>query len=308
MIPLCSSRSITASLPITTIVLVTILTFSSMPTPASSQYNACKTSCGGIPVHYPFGTGPGCGSPQFQPYVTCDPQQGLTFTTHSGTYPIQSVDYANQILYIRDPSMSSCACTSPSSGFGLDWDAPFTFLDGSVFALLGCSPAITSPDYYTNSSGGNGPLCDTSSSVCSLLYSCPAVGQQLAAPAPTCCVYAPVSLGPSFDIDLKKLQCGGYAGIYSFGGQESDPRQWKFGIAVKYKFSVDNVFPRACANCEKSNGACGYTAGELGAFTCNCPNGLNTSSDCFFMASYHSGVEERSSTTPRLGLAMGKYL
>ncbi|KAA8533040.1 hypothetical protein F0562_032843 [Nyssa sinensis] len=184
--------------------------------------------------------------------------------------------------------MSTCSCTQPSKGFSLDWDAPFSFHDNNIFALLDCSTA-SSPIY--KSGGGNTttvPLCDTEGApICSLLYSCQAISR-LNIPISTCCVYTPVDLGPAFEMDLQKLQCSSYAGLYSFNGQESDPETWKYGVALKYKFNFNNDYPPTCANCERSNGACGY-GGFYNSFVCNCPSGLNTSTDCFFSASWNNG-------------------
>ncbi|KAG1347557.1 LEAF RUST 10 DISEASE-RESISTANCE LOCUS RECEPTOR-LIKE PROTEIN KINASE-like 1.5 [Cocos nucifera] len=274
----------TLNLP-TTFLLLTTIFLLLHTTPSSSDF-ACKSSCGSLAVHYPFGTGAGCGSPAFQPHVTCDSyQQTLTLTTHTGSYPIQAIDYTNQVLYITDPSMSTCSSTNTSDGFSLDWNAPFTFLDGNIFALLDCSTS-SSPLYSSNTT--DVPLCDTSNApICSLLYSCPAISL-LNAPISTCCIYAPVSLGPSFEMDLNKLQCSSYSGIYSFNGAETNPSGWKFGIALKYRFSVDDGYPSACADCEKSNGVCGYT-GQYNSFTCYCANGMNSSTNCYFASASWNG-------------------
>ncbi|GMP94192.1 hypothetical protein CsSME_00043732 [Camellia sinensis var. sinensis] len=105
----------------------------------------CQRTYGKQPIKYPFGTGPGCGDPRFQTHITCSQDQ-LTFSTHTGCYPVTSIDYTNQVLYITDPSMSTCSCSQPSKGFGLDWDAPFSFHDDNTFALLDCS-TTSSPIY-----------------------------------------------------------------------------------------------------------------------------------------------------------------
>ncbi|KAL6983561.1 hypothetical protein U1Q18_016945 [Sarracenia purpurea var. burkii] len=261
-----------------------------LPRLISSQ--TCRRTCGNQPINYPFGTGPGCGDPRFQTSVTCNQNQNqLIFSTHSGCYPITSIDYKNQVLYITDPSMSTCSSTHPSNGFSLDWDAPFTFHDGDLFALLDCSPT-SSPLYAGNKPSAfaaAGPLCDTSSAaVCSLLYSCEAVSR-LGTPVATCCVYTPVDLGPAFEMDLKKLQCSSYAGIYGFDGKNGDPEKWQYGVALKYKFSFGDDYPTVCEECEKSNGACGYSE-AYNSFVCNCPNGMNTTTDCFYPASWSYGL------------------
>lgn len=112
----------------------------------SSQ--TCQNYCGKIPIKYPFGTGPGCGDLHFQPYVTCNDQQQLTFTTHTGCYTITSIVYNHQIIYITDLSMSTCAWKRTSKGFSLDWNVPFSFNDATMFALLDCSMS-SSPIYMS---------------------------------------------------------------------------------------------------------------------------------------------------------------
>lgn len=246
---------------------------------------ACQKTCGSVPIKYPFGTGPGCGDPRFQSYVTCNQQQ-LTFSTHTGCYPITSIDYSSQVLYITDPSMSTCSCSQPSNGFSLDWNAPFSFHDDTVFALLDCSTS-SSPIYKSIGANNSNtfPLCDSQGAdICSFLCSCQAISR-LNIPVSTCCVYTPVDLGPSFEMDLQKLQCSAYSGLYGFNGQESNPNAWKYGVALRYKFNFNNDYPTMCANCEKSNGVCGYN-GPYNSYTCNCPGGFNTSTDCYFGASW----------------------
>ncbi|KAL8518853.1 hypothetical protein ACS0TY_009988 [Phlomoides rotata] len=251
-----------------------------LPSLISSQ--TCQKTCGTLPIKYPFGTGPGCGDPRFQPYVTCTDQK-LTLSTHTGCYTITSIDYNSQVIYISDPTMSTCSCTQPSKGFGLDWNAPFSFHDNTVFALLDCS-TTSSPIYRGGDDGSNStfPMCDSQGgSICSLLYSCEAISR-LSLPISTCCVYTPVDLGPSFEMDLQKLHCTSYSALYGFNGQESNPELWKYGIALKYKFNFNNDYPSLCATCEKSNGVCGFNSNSYKSFTCNCLDGLNRTTDCFY--------------------------
>ncbi|KAK9750862.1 hypothetical protein RND81_02G227700 [Saponaria officinalis] len=249
----------------------------------------CQRFCGDIQLRYPFGGGPGCGDPRFTKYISCNDRM-LTFTTHTGSYPVTNIDYTNKIIYVSDPSMSTCFCTQPSKGFSLDWDAPFTFQDGTVFALLDCS--LDSSPIYKGAINGNTsdvPQCDNAgTTLCSSLYSCQPISQ-LNVPISTCCVYAPVDLGPAFQMDLQKLQCKAYTAVYSFESQETNPEAWKFGAALKYKFNVNNDYPIYCSNCEKSNGVCAYS-GTYNNFVCNCPSGVNTTTDCYFQNTWSSGV------------------
>lgn len=255
------------------------------PSFISSQ--TCQKTCGTQPIKYPFGTGLGCGDPHFQTYVNCNNDQ-LTFITKTGCYPITSIDYDNQVIYITDPSMSTCSCTQQSKGFSLDWNAPFSFHDDTVFALLDCSIS-SSPIYKSINSEKNSslPLCDyQGTSVCDHLSSCQAISR-LDIPISTCCVYTPVDLGPSFDMNLEKLQCNSYSGLYGFSGQENNPENWKYGVALKYKFNFNNKYPTMCDQCEKSSGVCGYS-GPSNLFSCNCPTGFNTTIECFNGQSWSS--------------------
>ncbi|XP_052173518.1 wall-associated receptor kinase 3 [Diospyros lotus] len=264
--------------------MAAIFTISLILVPYCVSSQTCRKTCGKQPLQYPFGSAAGCGDPRFQKYITCSQDQ-LTLSTHSGCYPVTSIDYPNQVLYITDPSMSTCSCTNPSKGFGLDWDAPFSFADSTIFALLGCS--ATSSVY--SSGGSAAPRCDpTGAPVCNLLNSCQAVSL-VETPVSSCCVYTPVDLGPAFEMDLQKLQCSSYAGIYGFDGKNDDPRTWNYGLALKYKFNFNNDYPGMCASCERSNGVCGYS-GNDNSFLCNCPSGLNMTTECFFAASWSNSL------------------
>ncbi|KAG9155195.1 hypothetical protein Leryth_020455 [Lithospermum erythrorhizon] len=272
----------------TTHLLQTIIFFFYLPSLISSQ--TCKNTCGTIPIKYPFGTGSGCGDPRFQPYVYCENGQ-LNFKTHTGCYQVTSIDYNKNVMYISDTSMSTCACWQPSKGFSLDWNAPFSFQDDTIFALLDCS--VDSSPIYKSSGGENNssfPMCDNQGAeICSLLYSCQAVSR-IDLPVSTCCVYAPVDLGPSFDMDLQKLKCTSYSSIHGFNGQFPNPQGWNYGISLKYKFNFNNDYPIVCDNCEKSHGVCGYN-GPYNAFSCNCPTGVNTTTDCYLGPVWNNSIQ-----------------
>lgn len=260
--------------------IISMIIMMNHPTIVSSL--ACQKICGSQVIEYPFGTGPGCGDPRFQPHVTCNAQQQvLTFATHTGCYPVTSVDYQTQVIYISDPSLSTCSCTRTSPGFGLDSDAPFSFHDDTTVALLGC----------TGGANSSTPECDAlAAPICEILTSCQqpitaskANGLQLSG---GCCVYAPVDLGPAFEMDLPELGCTGYSAMYG-GGEAAAGGGWKYGIALKYKFNYRNDYPDLCDACEKSNGVCGYSV-PYKSFLCNCPGGFNTSSHCF-LSSWSNG-------------------
>ncbi|XP_054807732.1 wall-associated receptor kinase-like 20 [Prosopis cineraria] len=259
------------------------LLFLSSPTIATGGAVSCRDTCGSTPVKYPFGTGPGCGSPLFHPYITCAPNttggDQLYLTTQSGSYPITSISYTTSTLTIAPPCMSTCTFmqTSPTN-FGLDWTTPFQ-IGSSTFILLSCEPPTSSLTVKST------PICDLSyDHLCAALYSCPSVvslGLPLFGPTNTCCVYSPANLDDKGELNLRSLKCQAYSSVMSLGDNPTDPTRWEYGVAVKYSYgNLDNsVVSSKCNSCEMSGGICGY--GLPGnSFVCVCKGGFNTSLDC----------------------------
>ncbi|XP_052196992.1 wall-associated receptor kinase-like 20 [Diospyros lotus] len=247
-----------------------------------AQEPLCLTKCGPLDIKYPLGTGHGCGSPRFHPYITCASSYDggrLLLTTHTGSYPITSISYATSTLIITPPSMSNCTAMLPStSNLGLDWAGPFQ-LGPSTFILLSCPPPTSALAVK------GAAICDPSTLyLCASIYTCPAVvglGLPLFPPTNTCCVYAPANLNPKGELDLAGLKCAGYASVVDLGDVPTDPERWKYGVELKYTEGGKdgyNISPN-CLGCEMSNGVCGY-APPSNSFLCVC-RGYNTSTDCY---------------------------
>ncbi|PIN12916.1 hypothetical protein CDL12_14464 [Handroanthus impetiginosus] len=237
---------------------------------------ACKTHCGSLEIKYPLGTGHGCGSPRFHPYVACSSDGNhFLLTTHTGIYPITSISYSTSVITIAPPCMSNCTFMLPSpTNFGLDWPSPFQ-IGPSTFILLACSAAAVD---------GN-PICDPSSIyLCPSIYNCPGVVSLGLPPFPstnTCCVYSPANLDSDDELDLRQLKCAGYSSVLELGEVPADAQQWRFGVALKYTLGgLDgyNIAP-SCHGCEMSGGVCGY-APPANSFVCVCESG-NTTTDCY---------------------------
>ncbi|XP_038724538.1 uncharacterized protein LOC120016029 isoform X2 [Tripterygium wilfordii] len=245
----------------------------------------CHNTCGTIPVRFPFGTGFGCGHPDFARYMRCNSAEILEFSTATGIYTISSIDYPSSTVVVTDPLMSTCSSMQNSGSFGLDRASPFTLTNDNIFVLLGCS--TTSPLFDRNQD-----LCDTGSGsrVCRGLYSCKGVtgiGLQQNAPISTCCVYeSPIQLGTGYTLDVPKLQCSSYTSVYGFGGDRGDPMTWKFGISLSYN---DSYYTDECKDCEATGGMCGF-AGLDGSFACICRTGVNTTNNCYGYASSGTGM------------------
>ncbi|XP_027367124.1 wall-associated receptor kinase-like 20 [Abrus precatorius] len=259
------------SLPTLTIFTLLFFIFIFPSTPTSPI--ACHDTCGSIQVKYPFGTGPGCGSPLFSPYITCTSNQ-LILKTHTGSYPITSISYTTSTLTLTPPNMSTCTNMQTSPNFGLDWTSPFQ-IGSSTFILFSCQPSsiLTSP------------ICDPSFDyLCASIYTCPSVvtlGMPLFPPTNTCCVYSPANLDDKGELDLKEMKCGGYASVVSLGDNPTDPTHWVYGVALKYSYGVldNNYVTTKCSGCESSGGVCGFAPPGNG-FVCVCKGGYNTSLDC----------------------------
>lgn len=244
-----------------------------------SQNPICRTNCGTLEIKYPFGTGTGCGSPRFHPFVTCSADGNhLLLTTHTGSYPITTINYLSSTLTISPPYMSNCTTMQSSQNLGLDWASPFQ-LGPSTFILLSC----TTPNSLLTMK--NKHICDPSSIyLCALIYRCPAVvdlGLPLAPPTNSCCVYSPANLDSGDELNLLELKCAGYTSVVSLGDIPPDPVQWEYGVVLKYTLGgLDsyNIAP-SCPSCELSGGVCGYTP-PRNSFVCVCGNGVNTSTDC----------------------------
>ncbi|KAF8020139.1 hypothetical protein BT93_G0748 [Corymbia citriodora subsp. variegata] len=249
--------------------------------PAESPDPACRNTCGSLAVKYPFGTGSGCGSPRFHPYVTCvhvEDHDDLVLATHTGSYPVTSISYTGSTLIISPPNMSTCTSMKPSPNLGLDWSGPFE-LGSSTFVLLHCEPPTASLTINDSS------ICDLSSSnLCASVYACPAVlnlGLPLFSPTNTCCVYSPANFDSKGELDLQALKCGGYAPVMSLGDDPTDPTGWEYGVELKYTQGAldSNHMDTKCPTCENSGGVCGYEPASL-AFVCVCAGGYNTTTDC----------------------------
>lgn len=277
-----------------------LLMLSSTPSSSSSLSSpVCRDTCGSVQVKYPFGTGPGCGSPVFNQYITCTSSDQLILKTHTGSYPITSISYTTTTIILTPPHMSTCTTMQPlypssSNNFGLDLTSPFQ-IGSSTFILLSCThphPIITPQ------------ICDPSFDyLCASIYSCPAVihlGLPLfPPPTNTCCVYSPANLDGEGELDLLEIGCGAYTSVVSLGDNPTDPTHWVYGVALKYSHgAIDNNFVSTkCSSCESSGGVCGFAPPGNG-FVCVCKSGFNTSLDCSGTYNQNQGYLWDNSVSP----------
>ncbi|KAB1998287.1 hypothetical protein ES319_D12G078900v1 [Gossypium barbadense] len=256
------------------LIAVTVTPLLSSAAPATP----CQSNCGSLQIKYPFGTGYGCGSPRFEPYITCKSNQ-LLLTTHTGSYLITAISYKDSTLTITPSAMSTCNSMQQSPNLGLDWASPFQ-LGPSIFLLLSCTPPTSSLTIKGS------PVCDPSSThLCATIYTCPAVVNlrlPLFPPTNTCCVYSPANFNSKGELDLREMKCKGYASIGSFQDSPTDPSKWMYGVTLKYTNGGfdDYYMNNKCNTCEDSGGICGYSP-PTNSFLCICNSGFNATTDCY---------------------------
>ncbi|XP_008438983.3 uncharacterized protein LOC103483914 [Cucumis melo] len=238
--------------------------------PSLTFASPCRTSCGNIPIKYPFGIDDGCGAPQFRRMFNCS--NDLFFLTPSGSYKVQSIDYDEQSMVIYDPAMSTCSILQPHHDFTMT-DIQSIIIPPSpdtVFALLNCS--IDSPilNHYKY-------LCfNFSGHSCDELYgSCNAfrVFHLLTnSTSPPCCFtgYDTVKM-----MSMNILDCTHYTTVLNTENLKGvGALDWEYGM--KLSFSVANL---GCDRCSKSGGNCGFDT-ETEGLLCLCSVSSNHTRDC----------------------------
>ncbi|XP_050219120.1 uncharacterized protein LOC126669642 [Mercurialis annua] len=246
---------------------------------------SCRASCGTINIHYPFGVDDGCGAPQFRGMFNCT-SNDLFFTTPSGSYKVQRIDYEKKTMEIYDPAMSTCSILQPHHDFVMTEVQSFIIppTSDTVFALLNCS--IDSPvlNHYKN-------LCfDFSGHSCDELYgSCNAfrVFHLLTNSSPPCCFtgYDTVKY-----MSMNILDCTHYTTVVNTDNLKGvGPLDWVYGIKLSF-----NMPETGCERCSQSGGTCGYDT-ETEGMLCLCSASSNSTRECA-SGSITAGIESNHLT------------
>ncbi|CAI9109123.1 OLC1v1008880C1 [Oldenlandia corymbosa var. corymbosa] len=211
---------------------------------------SCRSSCNGIPIKYPFGIDDGGG-------------ETLFFTTPSGNYKVQSIDYSAKTMNIYDPGMSTCSILQPHHDFIMT-DLQAAIIPPSsdtIFVLVNCSVDSPVLNHYKSLCFDNfaGHSCDE-------LYT--------SSPPPCCFTGYDTVRYMSMNI----LDCTHYTSVYNTeDGQLKgvDPQDWTYGMKLSYGTPPET----GCGRCEKSGGVCGFDV-ETQGMTCICNMALNATRDC----------------------------
>ncbi|AAC17619.1 putative wall-associated receptor kinase, galacturonan-binding domain-containing protein [Arabidopsis thaliana] len=252
--------------------LMTILLQSST---TSSQSNLCRSSCGNIPINYPFSIDDGCGSPYYRHMLICsDNDTKLELRTPSGKYPVKSISYSDPHLLVSDPFMWNCQDRDnfrPTRSFSIDSSTHFTVSPQNDYLFFNCNTdkVIVEPKplFCERFPDRCDSSCDSSSYLCRHLPECgSALGSRV-----SCCSYYPKA---TQSLRLMLQDCATYTSVYwrSTGVENAPYDQFpEYGIRVDYEFPV-TMKCLLCQETTKGGGVCGFNT-RTRDFLCLCKQG-----------------------------------
>ncbi|XP_010057906.2 uncharacterized protein LOC104445690 [Eucalyptus grandis] len=253
-----------------------LLVFFIILAPAQS-ISHCRTSCGAIPIHYPFGIDDGCGSPYYRHLLVCSDTGNLELRTPSGRYPVRNISYTDPHILLIDPFMWNCLDRDnfrPTRAFSLDTSTHLSLSPQNDYLFFNCSEedVIIEPkpmfcERYPDRCDSS---CDSSSYLCRHLPQCPS-----ALRSSSCCSYYPKA---TESLRLMLRYCASYTSVYwrNIGAGPYDQIA-EYGIRVDFDIPVTT----RCLTCQdnlKSGGTCGFDT-QTESFLCIC-EGRNGTASC----------------------------
>ncbi|PSS10380.1 Leaf rust 10 disease-resistance locus receptor-like protein kinase [Actinidia chinensis var. chinensis] len=267
-----SSSSSSSSL----FILLIPLTISHL-TLTSAQSSICRTSCGEIPINYPFGIDDGCGNPYYRHLLACLSGH-LELRTPSGRFPVRSISYSDPHILISDPFMWNCLDGNnfrPTRPFSLDTSTPFSLSSQNDYLFFNCSPnhVIMKPKsmFCERFPDKCDSSCDTASYLCRQLPECASsLGSS------SCCSYYPKA---TESLRLMLKYCASYASVYWRNTGDTPPYDQvpEYGIRVDFEIPVTTSCLR-CQDATKGGGRCGFDT-QTQSFLCLCDKG-NATTNC----------------------------
>ncbi|KAG6421366.1 hypothetical protein SASPL_117917 [Salvia splendens] len=235
----------------------------------------CRSSCGEIPISYPFGVDEGCGSPNYRRVLVCSDSGQLELRTPSGRYPVRNISYSDPHLLIADPSMWSCRDGEdfrPTTAFSLDTSTRLRLSPQNDYLFFNCSrdDVIIEPkplfcDRFPEQCDST---CDTASYLCRHMVDCPD-----ALKGGSCCSYYPKG---SESLRMMLKHCSSYTTVYwkSLGVTPTYNQVPEYGIRIDFDIPVTT----RCLWCQdgaKGAGTCGFDVATQD-FLCLCDKGNAT--------------------------------
>ncbi|KAJ8616756.1 hypothetical protein MRB53_036128 [Persea americana] len=275
--PPTGSSSLSLSLSLLTSLLQFLLL---SPSTTTAQSTFCRTFCGDIPIHYPFGIDDGCGSPYYRNILVCHPNSTtLELRTPSGRYPVRRIRYDDPHIVVSDPFMWSCRDGNrfrPSRPFSLDTSTHFTLSSKNDYLFFNCNPDSVIVEPRTSFCDRNpdrcDSACDSASYLCRNIPECPsALGQRT-----SCCSYYPKA---TESLRLMLERCASYASVYwkVVGAVPPYDQVPEYGIRIDFEIPVTTRCLQ-CQDTRKGGGTCGFDT-ETQGFLCLC-DGRNVTSYC----------------------------
>ncbi|XP_008224699.1 PREDICTED: uncharacterized protein LOC103324423 [Prunus mume] len=265
-----NSPSISTSMTFTFVLLI----FLTLPflTLTATQASLCRTSCGNIPINYPFGIDDGCGSPYFKNLLVCSGLSKLELRTPSGRYPVKSISYSDPHILVTDPFMWNCQdgddfrATRP---FSLDTSTHLSLSSQNDYLFFNCSEQNViiepKPVFCERFPERCDSSCDSSSYLCRHLPEC-----ALALRTSSCCSYYPKA---TESLRLMLKYCASYTSVYwrNTGENQPDDQVPEYGIRVDFDIPVTTRCLQ-CQDTSKGGGMCGFDTLTQN-FLCLCDRG-----------------------------------
>ncbi|KAH7837336.1 hypothetical protein Vadar_012687 [Vaccinium darrowii] len=238
----------------------------------ASQSSLCRTSCGDIPINYPFGVDDGCGSPYYRKILACSYGQ-LQLRTPSGTYPVRSISYSDPHVLLADPFMWNCLDGNdfrPTRPFSLDTSTHFSLSSLNDYLFFNCSPEhvviAPKPIFCERFPDRCDSSCDSASYLCRNLPEC----RSALASGTSCCSYYPKA---TESLRLMLKYCASYTSVHWKNVGETRPYDQvpEYGIRVDFDIPVTTSCLR-CQDVSKGGGRCGFDT-KTQSFLCLCDQG-----------------------------------
>ncbi|XP_029129083.1 uncharacterized protein LOC109808621 isoform X2 [Cajanus cajan] len=247
----------------------------------------CRSSCGDIPIEYPFGIDDGCGSPYYRYILVCSESGKLEVRTPSGKYPVHNVSYDDPHIIVTDPFMWSCEDGEnyrPTRPFSLDTSTRFKLSPHNEYLFFNCSqddvivkpkPILCErfPEHCDSS-------CDSGSYLCRHMPGC-----SFSFTPTSCCSYYPTA---SESLRLMLKYCTSYTSVYwrNDGAPQPYYQLPQYGIRIDFDIPVTT----RCLQCQdpsKGAGTCGFDT-QTQSFMCLCKDGNFTTHCKDYDAAQHN--------------------
>ncbi|KAF3451746.1 hypothetical protein FNV43_RR07842 [Rhamnella rubrinervis] len=241
----------------------------------AARASLCRTSCGNIPISYPFGIDDGCGSPYYRHILVCSDLGRLELRTPSGRYPVHSISYTDPHILVTDPLMWNCQDGDnfrPTRPFSLDTSTHLTLSPQNDYLFFNCSEENVivepKPIFCERFPERCDSSCDSSSYLCRHLPEC---GSALGG-GTSCCSYYPKA---TESLRLMLKYCASYTSVYwrNTGATQEpyDDQVPEYGVRIDFEIPVTTRCLR-CQDMTKGGGTCGFET-QTQNFMCLCGQG-----------------------------------